>query len=166
MNTKVGLRRRVGKRMIDREMLAGLVFMAAGIVAVAVGWGYGFGSFAALGAGAMPVLVGAGLIGLGAVQLLQARVAMRAGEALVSAFPRAELRPLAVILAAVLVFALLVDRVGLVPALVALVGISWFAERGGRGVELAAVMVVVVLLIVAIFYWGLGIPFRLVAWRF
>lgn len=152
--------------MIDREMLAGLVFLAAGIVAVAVGWGYGFGTFAALGAGAMPVLVGAGLVLLGAVQLVQARVAVRAGEALASAFPRAELRPLAIILAAVLVFALLVDRVGLVPSLVALVAISWFAERGGRGLELAAVAVVVVVLIVAIFHLGLGIPFRLVAWRF
>ena len=152
--------------MIDREMLAGLVFTAVGIVAVAVGWGYGFGSFAALGAGAMPVLVGVGLVGLGVIQIARAGAALRAGEVLEAAFPRAELRPLAIILAAVLVFSLLVDRVGLVPSLAAMVAVSWFAERGGRWREMAAVMVVVLLLIVAIFHWGLGIPFRLVAWRF
>jgi hypothetical protein len=56
--------------------------------------------------------------------------------------------------------------VGLIPALTALIAISWFAETGGRWRELALVLLAVVTLIVAIFYFGLGIPFRLVAWRF
>ncbi|MDF2799757.1 MAG: tripartite tricarboxylate transporter TctB family protein, partial [Devosia sp.] len=55
---------------------------------------------------------------------------------------------------------------GLLPALAALVGISWFAESGGSKRELLAVIVCVGVLLVAIFYFGLGIPFRLVSWRF
>ena len=70
------------------------------------------------------------------------------------------------ILAAILAFGLLIDHVGLLPSLAALVGISWFADSGGRKREMLAVLVAVVVLIVAIFYFGLGIPFRLVAWRF
>jgi hypothetical protein len=71
-----------------------------------------------------------------------------------------------VILAAILAFGLLIDRVGLIPSLVALVGISWFAESGGRKREMLTVLLVVIAMIIAIFYFGLGIPFRLVSWRF
>jgi len=165
---------------IHSDLLAALIFLGFGTVAVAIGSGYGFGSPAALGSGAMPMLVGAGLCAMGAmpmlvgaglcamgaVQLLQTAAARRAGQQFVSAFPRRELGPLLLILAAVLAFGLLIDRLGLLPALAALVGISWFADSSGREREMLAVMVCVGALLVAIFYFGLGIPFRLVSWRF
>jgi magnesium-transporting ATPase (P-type) len=151
---------------IHSDLLAAVIFLAFGLFAVTVGWGYGFGSFSALGSGAMPVLVGAGLCAMGLVQLAQTAAARRAGQSFLSAFPLTERRPLLVILTAILAFGLLIDRVGLLPALAALVCISWFAESGGRKREMLAVLIVVAALIVAIFYFGLGIPFRLVAWRF
>lgn len=151
---------------MNSELLTALIFLFFGAVAVVVGWGYGLGDPSALGSGAMPVLAGGALVILGTAQLLRTRAAHRAGERLASAFPRSELRPLLIILAAILAFGLLIDRVGLIPALTALIAISWFAEKGGRWRELALVLLAVVTLIVAIFYFGLGIPFRLVAWRF
>lgn len=151
---------------IHSDLLAALIFMGFGIVAITIGSGYGFGSLAALGSGAMPVLVGAGLCLAGLAQLAQTAAARRAGERFVSAFPRAEIRPLMLILTSVLAFGLLIDRLGLLPALAVLVAISWFAESGGRKREMLAVMVCVGVLLVAIFYFGLGIPFRLVSWRF
>ncbi|WP_172122293.1 tripartite tricarboxylate transporter TctB family protein [Devosia sp. 919] len=151
---------------IHADLLAALIFLVFGAIATVVGWGYGFGTFSALGSGAMPVLAGCGLLIMGVAQLVQTAAARRAGQAFVSAFPGAEMRPLLVILAAVLAFGLLVGPLGLLPALTALVCISWFAESGGRRLEMLAVLVVVAVLIVAIFYYGLGIPFRLVAWRF
>ena len=151
---------------IHSDLLAALIFLAFGIVAVVVGYGYGFGTMSALGSGAMPILAGGGLCILGLAQLAQTAAARQAGQQLVSAFPRRELRPLLLILAAILAFGLLIDHVGLLPSLAALVGIRWFADSGGRKREMLAVLVAVVVLIVAIFYFGLGIPFRLVAWRF
>jgi len=151
---------------LNSELLTALIFLAFGAIAVFFGWGYGFGSASALGSGAMPMLAGGGLVILGVVQLLQTRAAHRAGERLLSAFPRSELRPLLVILAAILAFGLLIDPLGLIPALAALVGVAWFAESGGRKREMLVVLLVVIAMIVAIFYFGLGIPFRLVAWRF
>lgn len=151
---------------LNSELLTALIFLVFGAVAVFVRWGYGFGSASALGSGAMPVLCGAGLCVLGALQLLRTRAAHQAGERLLSAFPRSEMRPLLIILAAILAFGLMINRVGLIPALVALVAISWFAESGGRKREMLAVLVVVAVMIVAIFNLGLGIPFRLVSWRF
>ena len=151
---------------INSEVLAALIFLFFGGVAVLVGWSYGFGTMAQLGPGAMPVLAGGGLCILGIAQLGRTAIAARAGQRLGSAFRRSELRPLLAVLGAVLSFGLLIEPLGLVPALVALIAIGWFAEQGGRRWEVAAVMVAVIVLIILIFYFGLGIPFRLVAWRF
>jgi hypothetical protein len=151
---------------IHADLLAALIFLVFGALAVAIGYGYGFGTLAALGSGAMPMLVGTGLCAMGLVQLVQTRAARHTGLQVASAFSRRETRPLLFILGAILAFGLLIDRLGLLPALAALVGISWFADAGGRRFEMLAVLVAVAALIVAIFYFALGIPFRLVAWRF
>jgi hypothetical protein len=157
------LTRQAAVMTISSETLAALIFLFFGVVAMVFGAGYGFGTPRALGAGAMPMLVGGALCILGVVQLLRA---FRHRAGLPSAFSRSELRPLLLILAAVFAFATLVIPTGLVPALAALIAIAWFAEKGGRGVELAAAMVVVILVMIAIFSFGLGLPIRLFAWRF
>lgn len=151
---------------IHSDLLAALIFLVFGTLALAIGYSYGFGTLAALGSGAMPMLVGAGLFAMGLVQLVQTSAARRKGQQVISAFSRRETRPLLFILSAILAFGLLIDRVGLLPSLAALVGISWFADESGRKRELLGVLLAVAALIVAIFYLGLGIPFRLVAWRF
>lgn len=150
---------------IHADLLAALIFLVFGAIAVVIGWGYGFGTVSALGSGAMPVLVGGGLMLMGAIQLIQSAAARRAGAEVVSAFSASERRPLVFILLAVLAFGLLVDRVGVLPALAALVCISWLADPGGSWRELLGVLAVVAVLIVGIFYFGLGIPLRLVTWR-
>lgn len=151
---------------INSEILAALIFLVFGAGAVVIGWGYGFGSLNALGAGAMPILAGGGLCALGIAQLVRAIAGQRAGELVADAFSRAELRPVLLVLGAILAFGLLIYPLGLIPALAALVIISWFADSAGRHWELAAVMLIVIAFIIAIFYFGLGIPFRLFAWRF
>jgi hypothetical protein len=151
---------------LDSEKLTALIFLVFGAASAIIGWGYGLGTPAAPGSGALPVLAGLSLIALGAVQFVRTLRLEAIGERLSGAFPRSERRPLLIILGAILAFGLMIDRVGLIPSLVALVAISWFAEAGGRKREMLAVLAVVVVLIIAIFYFGLGIPFRLVAWRF
>lgn len=151
---------------INSELLAALIFLVFGAGAIVLGWGYGFGTLNALGAGAMPVLAGAGLCALGLAQLARTIKRQRAGEKFAAAFARAELRPVLLVLGAILAFGLLIYPLGLIPALVALVVLSWFADRTGRHWELAVVMLLVVAFMLAIFHFGLGIPFRMFAWRF
>src|SRR5690606_27532397 len=112
-----------GSMTLNSELLAALIFLFFGAVAVIVGWGYGLGSPSALGSGAMPVLTGVGLVLMGSIQLARTSAAHRAGERLLSAFPRSERRPLLVILAAILAFGLLIHPLGLIPALTALIAI-------------------------------------------
>ena len=151
---------------INSEILAALIFLVFGAGAAIIGLGYGFGTMNALGAGALPVIAGGGLCALGLAQLVRAIAGQRQGERFANAFARAELRPLLLVLGAILAFGLLIYPLGLIPALAALVVISWFGDKAGRSWELAVLMIVVVAFIVGIFYFGLGIPFRLFAWRF
>lgn len=147
---------------IDSDLLAGLIFIVVGAGALGLGAAYGLGSMNQPGSGAMPVLAGGALSLLGIAQLLRARAmkTLPAGWA----FSRAELRPLLLVLGAVLAFAVLILPAGLIPALSALIAIAWFAQPGGARGELAVVMMVVILAIVAIFKYGLGLPLRLFAW--
>ena len=148
---------------LNSELLAALIFLVFGAVAVASGLGYGTGTARMLGAGALPSLAGAGLILLGILQGLRA---LRAGPGLPAAFSRSELRPLAAILGAVIAFGVLIPPVGMVPALCALIAISWFGDSRGSRIELLVLMAVSAVLIVSIFHWGLGLPFRLFDWKF
>jgi hypothetical protein len=147
--------------MNNTETLAAVIFLLFGAITVALGVGYGMGTAGALGPGALPVLAGGLLVLLGLLQLARA---LRAAAPAPRAFAQAELRPLLVILAAVAAFGLMIAPFGLIPALTALVLIAWFAQGGGRPVELAVILAVTLVLNLAIFHWGLGIPFRLFTW--
>jgi len=147
-------------------MLAAILFLVFGIIAVILGWGYGFESLSQPGAGAVPVLAGVALFLLGLAQFLNASRAGRGGEILPVAFARAEFRPLFLILLAVFAFAILVMPLGLVPALAALTFIAWFAQKGGRRWEIAGAMATTIVLMVAIFKYGLGLPLKLFAMGF
>ncbi|WEX10920.1 tripartite tricarboxylate transporter TctB family protein [Chelativorans sp. AA-79] len=149
---------------VSSNTLAGAIFLFFGMATVIVGWGYGLGTMTQLGSGALPVVAGGALSALGVVQLLSA--VRSAASAAVPAFSRFELRPLLSILGAVLAFAVLILPTGLVPALVALVAIGWFAQKGGAKWEIAGAMIVVIVLVTAIFKYGLGLPLRLFVWGF
>jgi len=148
---------------INSEMLAAVLFLFFGFVTVILGWSYGVGDISQPGAGAVPVLAGLALCGLGVVQFLNAVRAMQGGEILPRAFSRSEIRPLVLILGAVFAFAFLVTPLGLVPALAALSLIAWFAQKGGRRWEIAGAMLTSIVFMIAIFKYGLGIPLRLFA---
>ncbi|WP_416798675.1 tripartite tricarboxylate transporter TctB family protein [Ciceribacter azotifigens] len=162
-----GDRRRCQKQGGDMRFHAdhavGVLFIAVGGIAVYLGVGYGFGSLAELGPGALPILLGATLLMFGVALLLQAHFADE-GRKAIALMPREEIRPFLAILAALLAFGLLIDRVGLLASLVALVAIGWLADKRGRLTELPLLLLAIAAIVVAIFYVGLGIPFHLIDW--
>lgn len=141
----------------------GILFIAVGGVAVYLGVDYGFGSLSEMGPGALPVLLGATLFVFGIALLLQASLAGEDGTT-IALMPREEVRPFVAILAALLAFGLLIDRLGLLPSVAALIGIGWLADKRGRLRELPLLVLAIVAILVGIFYFGLGIPFHLLNW--
>jgi hypothetical protein len=72
--------------------------------------------------------------------------------------PARLLRVALLIPSSLLAFALTINRFGVVVATLALVAIGSLAGRDLRALEVAAVAVVLTLLTLGIFVWGLGLP--------
>ncbi|WP_349359160.1 tripartite tricarboxylate transporter TctB family protein [Stappia sp.] len=133
------------------ELIAALAFVATGVGALVIALDYPLGSITRMGPGFAPVGLSLLLIATAGVVALQAR---RAPESNV----HFALRPFALIMGGILVWAVLVDRVGFVPATVLLVlacayveiGTTWRSSLLLAGGLCAAGY--------TIFIWGLGIP--------
>lgn len=112
------------RERIDRDVLAGALFMLFGALGLGVGLGYPIGSAARMGPGYFPVIISAALFVVGAC------LAVKVVRGLVPAPPIAW-RPAAAVLGAALTFAA-VERVGLFVAAAILVIVASFAQPNGR----------------------------------
>ena len=114
------------ERIDTRDLIAGLTLAALGaFVAWYASDHYAIGRVSRMGPGFAPVALGCVLAGLGTIiALLALRKAIPTADQLPF-----EWRPLLAVLTAVLVFSGLVERLGLVPATVALVMLAALAEK-------------------------------------
>jgi len=141
---------------VSDDLLSGLLFLAAGIAAVIVAQTYGFGDMLHMGAGFFPGLIGALLAIFGAII---------AGKALyesdVSFAQWTEWRAVIFITAAVLVFAVLIKPTGLIISIAALVTVAWFADPNRRLYELPLMVVLLEIICIGTFIYGIGVPIKL-----
>jgi putative tricarboxylic transport membrane protein len=138
-----------------KDLLAGLIFAAFGAAGVLVGAGYRMGSAARMGPGWMPRLLAWSLLALGAVLVVRA---LAAGDEPVE---RGRWRPLLCVTAAIVAFALLIDRAGLLAAGAAAIALGAFGGSEFRWGEAALLAVALLAACSAIFVWGLGLPLAL-----
>ena len=143
----------------NRDFLAGLLFLAIGAGGFAVALSYPFGNLQQMGPGFFPRVLGVILVAFGLVTLVRG---LRSGERVEGAWGWL---PLAIITAALVAFGWLMERVGLVPSLGVLVVASAFAGREFRWGEVILLAAAMCLLAVAIFIWGLGLPYPLFAFE-
>jgi hypothetical protein len=139
-----------------REVGAGALFMAFGAAVIIYAQQYDLGTATEMGPGYFPCLLGALLVLLGAIAVVQGR--RRAAPVAIGAWPAL---PTVFILASVLAFALLVDAHGLIPAVVATILLGCYERLLRRPLEVAAITVALVALTVSIFHYGIQLPFRL-----
>lgn len=142
-------------RFDKQDMIAGAVLVGFGLfVAIYAGRHYDFGTTASMGPGYFPVVLGSILAGLGALIMLLSmrRVPGTPWQAPVG------LRPLIAVLLAVLVFALLIVKLGLVPATIALTLVASLGEPTLRPQRALLLGVGLALLSWLIFSVGLKMP--------
>jgi len=141
-----------------RDMLAGAILVVLGGWIAFYAWQtYTIGMWRRIGPGMFPLIVGMGMAAIGLMVALPA--AFRRGEH----WPRADLRALACVLAALLAFVLVAPRFGMVPAVMALVLVATMAEAGFRPLRSLVLAVALAALAYVIFSLGLGVtlqPFR------
>ena len=139
------------------ELLSGAVIFAIGAFFFFGAAEYPMGTLSRMGPGYLPRAAGG--IGMGLGVLIALTAVGRPGD-----LPRIAWRPLAAILAAILAFALVLPRAGLVPASYAAALIAILGNREARPVVHAALPVAIAAICWAIFIAILGLPIPAMWW--
>lgn len=143
-----------------KDFNAGLMFIAFGLVFAIVAKNYPMGTAVRMGPAYFPTILGWLLVFLGVIVFIQSFIS--SDEKPKKMDPRALLW----ILGSVLAFALLVGplNAGLVPASVVIVIMSAYGGEEFRWRDAIISATVLSIACVGIFYYGLGLPFRLFPW--
>ena len=134
------------------------MFVAFGILAIVLARNYPLGSALRMGPGYFPTYLGAIMVVIGAI--MTGRAYRIEGEGI----GRWGWRPLLWLSAAFAGFGLLIERAGFVLALLALIIASSLAGRDTRPLELVILIVFLITGSVALFVYGLELPYRLFPW--
>jgi putative tricarboxylic transport membrane protein len=137
-----------------KDVLAGLMFMAIAALGLWASRNYPIGTAVRMGTGYVPRLLCWILLGLGGIVLLRG---LRANAGALEPGPSVW-RALILIPAAILAFAFAIGPLGVVGAIVLMVLIGALAGPESRPLEVAAVAVALVVMTLAIFVWGIGLP--------
>ena len=134
-----------------KDFVAGLMFAAFGVAAIVISSNYPLGTAARMGPGYFPRILGLLLIVLGTVLVL------RALRLQGSPLPRWPLRPTLVVLGSVILFGLIVTRVGLALSTVILILAASAASHEFRPKEALVSGIGFAILAIAVFVIGLKI---------
>ncbi|MCC7348801.1 MAG: tripartite tricarboxylate transporter TctB family protein [Variibacter sp.] len=138
-----------------KDFFAGLMFIGIGVLGATMASHYTLGSALRMGPGYFPTMLSYGTIILGAIILLRSFAI--AGEPV----SRIVLRPLFFVLASIVLFGLLVTKIGLVLTTIAAALVGGLASREMGWIEWLALSIGLALFCAAVFVWGLGQPIDL-----
>jgi putative tricarboxylic transport membrane protein len=132
-----------------KDLVAGLMFIGIGIASIVIASNYTLGTAARMGPGYFPRILGILMILLGAI------IALRSLRVTGPPLPGWKWRPVLVVLGSVLIFGLVVDRLGLVLSTIMLIMMSSAASVEFRPKEAAISGVLLAVLAVGVFVIGL-----------
>jgi hypothetical protein len=138
-----------------RDFWSGVMFCSFAAIAIFTARGYALGAAGKMGPGYFPLLLAVLLAALGAT--LIARSVVLSGESI----SRFHVLPLAVIAAAVCLFGVLIEPLGLVVSLSALTLMSAWAGAQFRLVEALALAAALIVFSVGVFVYALGLPLNI-----
>jgi hypothetical protein len=139
-----------------KHLWAGLLFLAIGTFVAEQSLQYPLGTASHMGPGFFPLCGGILLALLGLATVLQ--TISRGGDEPVGAI---DLLPILFLMGGVVVFALLIETAGLVPAVTALVLLSSYSRLLKKPLEVIATAVFVSVLSVILFIYVLKLPFAI-----
>lgn len=138
---------------LKEDALAGILFFVSGLLGIVIGWGYDTGTLANAGPGLAPKALSVGLMVLGSV------IALRAARTSERVKPL-QLRPIVIVLGGLLIFAGLIERVGLAATVTAMIVFMYIAAGERRWAEAVIVGGVFGLVCTALFVFGLKLSFK------
>jgi hypothetical protein len=144
----------------NKDFWAGVMFVGIGALAMFVAQNYRYGSALRMGPGYYPNLLGGVLIAFGIFIMIKG---LRSNEKIQGRMTVNAWRALIVLPVALVLFGLLVESAGLVPALLVLCVGSSAAGNQFKFVEVLLLTLLLTGVTVALFIWGLGLPYPLIA---
>lgn len=141
----------------NRDFWAGLSLILIGGVALVVGSSYPIGTTLRMGAGYFPVVLSVLLILFGIALMLRA---IGSTDSIKGGW---SLRALIALPLSLALFGVLLDRAGFIPALFVLVFGSALAGHEFKLLEVLALAAGLTVMCVAVFIYGLGLPYPLIA---
>lgn len=140
----------------NKDFWAGIMFAGTGAGAMFVARHYPFGTSLHMGPGYFPMVLGGILIAFGIYVTLRG---LRKNEKIQGNW---SIRALVILPLSIVIFGVLMELAGFIPALAALVFISAASGREFRFVEVLLLTLFLGALSVALFIWGLGLPYPLI----
>ena len=140
----------------NKDFWAGIMLIAAGAASIFVARDYPFGSTMRMGPGYFPSMLGGILLLFGIYVMI---TGLRRGEKITV---HCSLRALVVLSLSLVAFGFLMTHAGFLPALAVLIFGSASAGRQFKLVEVLLLTVILTGLSVAVFIWGLGLPYPLI----
>lgn len=148
---------RIRERLPD--VVAAILTLLIGAFALAESSSYDMGALSNMGPGYFPRMMGIAMLLLGAALLV---AALKIGP---TSFPAtgASVWSMAVICAALIAFALLIERLGLIPAIFVMVFLSTFASRDRNLVRALVLSAATSLFCALLFVYILGLSMKVIA---
>ncbi|SAL51464.1 Tripartite tricarboxylate transporter TctB family protein [Caballeronia udeis] len=137
----------------DKTLLSGIVFGLIGTAVLCLDRNYELGSATAMGPGYFPMLIGVLLVALGLANVV---IALKARSP--SRLDQPALRALLMIALGVLLFGVVIDRFGLLPAILALVACASLTGARYRLWEVVVIFAILSMIAGGLFVYGLGLP--------
>jgi len=141
-----------------KDFWSAVMLIAFGAIAIYIARNYQFGTSLRMGPGYFPTVLGGMLVAFGVV--IGAKSFRSGGEKLEESW---SLRALITVPLALVLFGLLIDRAGFIPAMLALIVGSAAATPQSRWIEVALFSVFLTAMCVVVFIWALGLPYELIA---
>jgi hypothetical protein len=141
-----------------KDFDAGIMFIVIGAFFAGFASNYPMGTAVRMGPAYFPTVLGWILMGLGLIVFI--RSFFLEGELL----PKSNLRPLILIIGSVVAFGLLLDKAGLAVASLVVMIIAAMGGWDFRWKEQLVNAVFLTALNIGVFYYGLGLPFKLWPW--
>jgi len=142
----------------NRDFWAGLMFAAIGAGAIFIAQDYRFGSTLRMGPGYFPALLGGILLVFGILIVLKG---LRRKQKFKGRMSSGAWRAFSVLPLTLILFAVLIESAGFLPALVSLCVASAAAGSEFKIGEVSLLTLVLVFLSLALFIWGLELPYPL-----
>jgi hypothetical protein len=140
----------------NKDFWAGVMLIAIGATSIFIARHYPFGSTMRMGPGYFPSMLGGILVLFGLYVMI---IGLRRGEKIAL---HCSLRSLIVLPLSLIAFGVLMTHAGFIPALAVLIFGSASAGREFEFVEVLLLTVILTGLSVAVFIWGLGLPYPLI----